>query len=124
MTKKYWVQINEIDPIIEEMVVLTVQGVTLRCFASYCPSVIEVGKTYQGEFEMVLPEDVCISTCETHQTRIEMLGDGFPCEIYGRLQGDSFESVIDFSDQGIHFDFPHFNGKFVKITAQRIDVSF
>ena len=124
MTKKYSALIVEIDPIIEEMVLLSVNGVTVRCFAGYCPSVIEIGETYSAEFEMMLPDEIDISKCESSETRVEMLDDGFSCEIHGRLEGDTFKSFVEFADQDIHFDFPHLNGQFVKIRAQRIDVSF
>ncbi|MEI4520078.1 MULTISPECIES: hypothetical protein [unclassified Pseudomonas] len=124
MTNKYSARIVEIDPIIEEMLLLSVNGVTVRCFAGHCPSVIEVGENYSAEFEMVLPDEIDISICESIETRVEMLDDGFSCEIHGRLEGDTFKSFVEFADQDIHFDFPHLNGQFVKITAHRIDVSF
>jgi hypothetical protein len=124
MTKKYLVQIIEIDPIIEELIVLNVQGMSIRCFAGYCPSVIEEGKNYEAEFEMVLPDKLNIIKTETEEPRIEMLDDGFSCEIYGYMDGECFRSLIEFSDQGIHFEYPYLNGHFVKITAERIDVSF
>ncbi|WP_277761334.1 hypothetical protein [Pseudomonas sp. A34-9] len=124
MTKKYLVQIIEIDPIIEELIVLNIQGVNIKCFAGYCPPVIEVGKNYEVEFEMVLPEELDIVKIENEEARIEMLDKGFSCDIYGYMEDDIFRSIIEFSDQDIHFDYPHLNGQFVKITAQRIDVLF
>jgi hypothetical protein len=124
MTKRYLVQIIEIDPIIEELIVLSVQGVIIRCFAGYCPSVIEEGKNYEVEFEMILPDELNIIKVEQEEARIEMLDDGFSCDIYGYMDGDFFRSLIEFSDQGIHFEYPHLNEQFVKITAERIDVSF
>ena len=124
MIKKYLVNIVEIDPMIEEMVLLSINGVTVRCFAGHCPSVIEVGETYSAEFEMVLPDEIDISKCDGSETRVEMLDNGFSCDIYGRLEGDTLKSFVEFADQDIHFDFPHLNGQFVKIRAQRIDVSF
>jgi hypothetical protein len=124
VTIKYIAKIIQIDSIIEELVLLNVQGLTIRCFAVYCPSQIEVGTSYEVEFEMVLPDDLRISKVNNEEPRIEMLDDGFSCEIYGYLNDDIFQSLVDFSDQGIHFEYPHLNGQFVKITAQRIDVSF
>ncbi|MDR9865965.1 hypothetical protein [Pseudomonas baetica] len=124
MTRKYFVDVISIDPDVEELVVLRTNGVTVRCFASYCPLVIEVGKTYEVELEMVLPDELVISKIENEEARVEMLGNGFSCEIYGRLKGDVFQSFVEFSDQDIHFEYPHFNEQFVKITAERIDVSF
>lgn len=65
------------------MLLLSVTGVTVRCFAGHCPSVIEVGETYSAEFEMVLPDEIDISKCENSETYVEMLDDGFSCEIQG-----------------------------------------
>lgn len=124
MINKYPVQIIEIDPIIEELVVLEVNGTILRCFVSHCPSAIEAGKTYEVEFDMVLPNELRISKIQNENLHVEMLENGFSCEIYGYLDGDTFKSVVEFPDQGIHFEYPHLNGHFVKITAERIDVSF
>ncbi|HWH85231.1 MAG TPA: hypothetical protein VNV36_00480 [Pseudomonas sp.] len=56
--------------------------------------------------------------------RLQTLDDGFSCEVHGRLEGDTFKSFVEFADQDIHFDFPQLNEQFVKITAERIDVSF
>ncbi|MFH0022793.1 hypothetical protein ACFZAC_14455 [Pseudomonas fluorescens] len=124
MTKKNPAHIVEIDPIIEEMLLLSVNGVTVRCFAGHYPSVIEVGETYSAEFEMVLPDEIDILKCDGSETRVEMLDDDFSCEIHGRLEGNTLKSFVEFADQDIHFDFPHLNGQYVKIRAQRIDVSF
>ncbi|MBP5959343.1 hypothetical protein ICA16_27060 [Pseudomonas anatoliensis] len=124
MTKKYLAHIIEIDPYVEDLIVLRVNDVTFRGFASYCPFVVDVGKTYEVELEMVLPEELAISKIENEEERIEMLGNGFSCEIHGRLEGDIFKSFVEFSDQGLHYDYPHLNEQFVKITAERIDVSF
>lgn len=124
MISKYPVQIIEIDPIIEELVVLEVNGTTLRCFVSHCPFVVEAGKTYEVEFDMVLPNELRISKIQNENRHVEMLEDGFSCEIYGYLNGDIFKSFVELPDQGIHFEYPHLNGHFVKIVAERIDVSF
>ncbi|MBK5530636.1 hypothetical protein JFT91_23375 [Pseudomonas sp. TH08] len=124
MTKKYSAHIIAIDPIIEESVLLSVQGLTVRCFVGFCPSIIEVGKTYGTEFEMVLPDELYISKMDNEERRVEMSGDGFSCNVCGYLAGETLQSFVDFSDQGIHFDYPHLNEQFVKITAERIDVSF
>jgi len=124
MNKKHFVQIIEIDPVIEELIVLSIQGVNIRCFAGYCPAFIEVGKNYEVELEMVLSKELHIAKIANEEARIEMLGNGFSCDIYGYIEDDIFRSIIEFSDQDVHFDYPHLNRQFVKITAQRIDVSF
>ncbi|TFA81918.1 MULTISPECIES: hypothetical protein [unclassified Pseudomonas] len=124
MTKTYKALVVEIDPYVEEAILLVVEGVAVRCFVSYSPSKIEVGKTYNVEFEMVLSDEECVSPAQFEKTQIKMLGSGFPCEIYGYLDGEVFRSFVDFTDQDIHYEFPRLNGQFVKINADRIDVSF
>jgi hypothetical protein len=50
MTKKYSALAMEIDEVVEEAVVLLVNGVMAQCFINFCPFKIEVGKTYEFEF--------------------------------------------------------------------------
>jgi hypothetical protein len=125
MTKRYEVIVLAVDPIIEEEVLLLVKGLEVKCFASYCPSKIEVGETYEVEFDLVLPDnDVVAAVEEPITTLIEMEDDGFSCALYGYLDGGEFRSFVDFSDQEMHYDYPQLNGRFVKIQVVRIDVSF
>ncbi|VVO97090.1 hypothetical protein [Pseudomonas fluorescens] len=124
MTKRYEAVVLAIGPV-EGEVLLLVKGLEIECFASYCPSKIEVGETYEVEFELVLPDnDVVAAAEEPLTTLIEMTNNGFSCALYGYLDGDVFRSFVDFSDQDIHYDLPHLNGRFVKIQVDRIDVSF
>ncbi|RON37172.1 hypothetical protein [Pseudomonas brassicacearum] len=125
MTKRYEAVVLAVGPVVEDEVLLLVNGLEIKCFASYCPSKIEVGETYEVEFELVLSDnDVVAVAAEPLTTLVEMNGDGFSCELYGFLDGSVFRSFVDFSDQEIHYDHPHLNGRFVKIQVDRIDVSF
>jgi hypothetical protein len=122
MTKRYETVVLAIGPV-EGGVLLLVKSLEIECFASYCPSTIEVGETYEVEFELVLPDnDVVAAAEEPLTTLIEMTNNGFSCALYGYLDGDVFRSFVDFSDQDIHYDLPHLNGRFVKIQVDRIDV--
>ncbi|PMW95884.1 hypothetical protein C1X59_26000 [Pseudomonas sp. FW215-R2] len=124
MTKTHKAMVVEIDQFVEDAILLVVEGVEVRCFANYSPSKIEVGKTYEAEFEMVLSGEDFVSATQCEKMQIKMLGSGFPCEVYGYLDGEVFRSFVDFMDQDIHYEYPHLNGQFVKINADRIDVSF
>ncbi|SDS03633.1 hypothetical protein SAMN04490191_0548 [Pseudomonas lini] len=42
----------------------------------------------------------------------------------GLLDGAVLRSFIDFDAQDIHYDYPFFNQKFIKINVIRIDVTF
>ncbi|MGV8888539.1 MAG: hypothetical protein ACOH2P_11030 [Pseudomonas sp.] len=125
MTNKYAAVLLAVDQIVEEEILLLVNGVKVKCFASHCPEKIEVGESYEVEFEIVLPDDDFIVAIEkTTGTPIEMTGDGFSCTLYGYLDGSIFRSFVDFTDQEIHYDFPELNEKFVKLKVERIDVAF
>lgn len=124
MTKKHEVLVVEIDEVVEEAVVLLVNGVIVKCFASYCPFKIEVGKQYEVEFDLVLPDHDFVVVAQEASAPVEMIGGGFPCVLYGYLDGSVFRSFVDFPDQEIHYEFPYLNEKYVKVTVGRIDVAF
>ena len=125
MTRRYVALVVSIDEIVEEEVVLLIENVEVKCFLNYCPSKIEVGEIYEVEFDLVLADtDVVAAVEEPITTLIEMKDDGFSCALYGYLDGGVFRSLVDFSDQDIHYDYPHLNGRFVKVKVNRIDVSF
>ena len=124
MTKKYEALVVEVDEVVEEAMVLLVEGMLVKCFASYCPFEVEVGKQYLVEFEMVLPEGSCVLAAKGCDRKVEMIGCGFSCVISGYLDGDVFRSFIDFMDQELHYEYPYLNEKYVEVTAERIDVSF
>ncbi|WP_244142249.1 hypothetical protein [Pseudomonas gozinkensis] len=124
ITKTHKVLVVGIDQFVEDAILLVIEGVEVRCFAINSPSKIEVGKIYEAEFEMVLPDEDAVSATQCEKMQIKMLGSGFPCEVFGYLDGEVFRSLVDFMDQDIHYEYPHLNGQFVKINADRIDVSF
>lgn len=125
MTKRDEAIVLAIGPVVEGELLLLVKGLEIKCFASYCPSKIEVGATYEVEFELVLSDnDVVTAAEEPLTTLIEMMGNGFSCALYGYLDGSVFRSFVYFSDQEIHYDHPDLNRRFVKIQVDRIDVSF
>ncbi|WP_085638249.1 MULTISPECIES: hypothetical protein [unclassified Pseudomonas] len=124
MSEKYRAVIIEIDPVVEEAVLIFVEGYTVRCFAGSCPIALEVGQTYDVELEMVLPDEGGVSAADCEKKKIEMKGSGFSCELSGRLDGAVFRSFVDFSDQDIHYEHPDLNGLCIKVSVERIDASF
>ena len=124
MTRKYNALVMEIDSVVEEAVVLLVNGVVVQCFIGYRPFKIEVGKTYEAEFELVFPDNISMEVSQDEQVGVEMEGDSFSCVIAGYLDGAILKSFIDFDSQDIHYDYPFFNQKFIKVNVIRIDVAF
>lgn len=45
---------------------------------------------------MVLPNELNITKAEHGESRIDMLDDGFSCDVYGYLEGDLVLSFIGF----------------------------
>ncbi|RON58914.1 hypothetical protein [Pseudomonas frederiksbergensis] len=125
MIDKYVVIVLAVSLIVEEEVVLLVNGVEVKCFTSCCPEKIQVGRSYEAAFEIALPNDDFITVAEKRpDSLIEVIGDGFSCFLYGYLDGSVFRSFVDFMDQEIHYDYPALNEEFVKVRVDRIDVSF
>jgi|RhiMetStandDraft_4_1073278.scaffolds.fasta_scaffold64464_2 hypothetical protein len=124
MTRKYVALVVSIDEVVEEEVVLLIGDVQAKCFVNYCSSKIEVGKQYEIELEMMLPDKGFVIAAEEKSRAIEMIGGGFSCVLSGYLNGSVFRSFVDFDDQGIHYDYPELNEQYVKIAVDRIDVSF
>jgi len=92
MTKRYEAVVLAVGPVVEEEVLLLVKGLEVKCFASYCPSKIEVRETYEVEFDLVLADtDVVAAVEEPITTLIEMKDDGFSCALYGCLDGGCFD---------------------------------
>ncbi|TWD46467.1 hypothetical protein [Pseudomonas sp. SJZ131] len=125
MNSKYAAVVLAVDPIVEEEVLLLVNGMKVKCFASYCPEKVEVGESYDVELDIVLADDNLIVAAEKRADRfVEIIGGGFPCFLYGYLDGSVFRSFVDFMGQEIHYDYPEFNEQFVKIRVDRINVYF
>lgn len=124
MTKKYDVVVVGIDKVVQEAVVLLVDGLIVKCFINYCPFKIEAGKTYEVEFELVFPDSISMEVSPDEHVGVEMEDDSFSCVLTGYLDGAILRSFIDFDGQDIHYDYPFFNQKFIKVNVVRIDVAF
>ena len=123
MNISYDAYVIAVDDIIEEEVVLLVEGNKIRAFASFCPEKIEIGKKYKAEFNLVIPDSELIEITLETVPRIEMLGQGLACTVYGYLSNATIRSIVDFPDQDIHYDYPDCNDNYIKIDVERVDVS-
>ncbi|KJZ33979.1 hypothetical protein [Pseudomonas fluorescens] len=124
MTKKYSALVMEIDEVVEEAVVLLVNGVIVQCFINFCPFKIGIGKTYEVDFELVLPDNISMEVSQDEYVGVEMGDDSFSCVLAGYLDGVVLRSFIGFDVQDIHYGYPFFNQKFIKLNVVRIDVAF
>ena len=123
MTNKNLATVIRKDDVVEELVVLLINNIHVRCFLSYCPHPIEVGADYEVELEIVLPDGEYAEEAEENRVGVKMIGEGFSCVLNGYLNDGTFSSFVDFHEQEIHFDYPNLNNKYIKVRADRIDVS-
>ncbi|MEJ6817493.1 hypothetical protein PseuLF5_10795 [Pseudomonas sp. LF-5] len=106
MSKAYNALFVEIDQFLEDAISLIVEGIRVRYFSSFSPSKIEVGKSCEVEFELLLPDEECVAATECENQQIEMQDGGFSSDVCGYLDGDLFQSFVDFTDQDIHYEYP------------------
>ncbi len=109
---------------IEEDVTLLIEGTTVKCFISYCPYELEVGKTYDVELTLNLSDNYEIERTETIQTLAEYTNRGYSYILYGDLRNDILMTFTSINVEGIHYDHPECNDHFIKLKVERIDASF
>lgn len=117
-------QVVALNEHIEEDATLLIDGTLINCFISYCPYVIEVGKSYYVELTLNLSDDYEIGRVESRELLAEKIGKGYAYLLYGDLCDDNFLSFTLFNDEGIHYDHPECNDHFIKLKVERIDASF
>jgi hypothetical protein len=107
----------------EEHVTLLINEHLIDCFTNSCPYEIEAGETYNIELTMNLSDSYQIKTTSCTDVLIEKIG-GYSYFLYGTLRSGVFETFTDLYDEDVHYDYPEFNGHFIKLEVDRIDVNF
>lgn len=108
----------------QEDITLLIEGTIINCFISYCPHQIEVGKLYDVELTINIPEDYVLERAEPSVMLAEKIGPGYSYILYGELCDDKLLTFTSLSNEGIHYDHPELNEHYVKLTVERIDASF
>lgn len=114
----------KINEHIDEEVTLLIDGTKVVCFANVCPYELEVGKTYDAELKLNLSEKYLISKSPHSEKLVERIGDGFAYNLYGELQNDEFHTFTTLYDEGVHYEHPALNNRFIRLQVDRIDVNF
>lgn len=109
---------------VKEDVTLLIDGTVINCFISYCLNEIEVGKSYDVELVLNIPDDYEIQKVEPHKTLVEKIGRGYSYFLYGELRNEIFYTFTSLNDEGVHYDHPDCNDHFIKLEIERIDVAF
>ena len=109
---------------VEEDVTLLIEGTVINCFISYCINEIEVGKSYDVELVLNIPDHYEIQKVEPRKTLAEKTGRGYSYFLYGELRNELFLSFTPLNGDGVHYDHPDCNDHFIKLEVERIDVAF
>ena len=118
------VRVLALNDQIQEDITLLIEGTIINCFISYCPYKIEVGKFYDVELTINIPEDYVLERAEPSSVLAEKIDPGYSYILYGELCDERLLTFTSLNDEGIHYDHPELNGSFVKLTVERIDASF
>lgn len=116
--------IKNIDEMIEEEVTVIIGGIELVCFAGVCPYEIEVGKEYLASISMFFFDEYCVEEVSFHKKEIKRINDSFQYNLFGKIDGGSIDCGLVFEDEFISFEYGYLDGLYVKMTVDRIDITF
>ncbi|QXH44773.1 hypothetical protein KSS93_18005 [Pseudomonas xanthosomatis] len=118
------IKILKLSPDDENEATLEIGGFPIRCFISHCPNVINEGEQHLVELTMYLEDDYKVVESPKRDPFIRNINNGFSVEIAGYLNSNTLRSITTLDDEGIHYDYPELNDKFVIIYADRLQVDF
>ena len=121
---KYEAFVKAIGLDIEEEIVIVVNGIELTGFISYCPYILEVGKTYQVSIDITILDDFKIRRIDEPVKVLQRIDQSFVYLIKGILKpGGVIESSIVIQDE-LFIDYAYLYNEFVETKADRIAISF
>lgn len=120
---RYEVIIEGYNPLIEEEIVVNVNGTRLKCFMPYGTDFfIEEGRKYYSEIEGILFDELIMNEICAPVQKIEIHESDFSHKIFGYLELDEgvIHSSIDvYLDMEYLCDYAYLDGKFVEIIIDR-----
>lgn len=125
---KYLVKVDSFDEIIEEEVVVNVNGQLLRCFISYLDDIcIEVGNEYYANIEYEIYNELMVEKVNEELKSIQCINESFSYDIVGKLNVDEckLESLIDIEiDEEDIYECGCYDNKYIKFRVDRFNIEF
>lgn len=125
---RYLVTIESFDAIIEEEVIVNINGQHLRCFMSCLgDESLEVGNKYYANIEYEIFNDLIVEEVKEPLKYIQCIDEGFNYNVIGKVSVDDskLESTIDIQlDEDDLYDFGPYNDKYVKLRVDRFNIEF
>lgn len=125
---KYLVTVESFNSLIEEEVIVNIDGQQIRCFMSYgSGSEIEIGNQYYADIEVEIFDDLDVKEVEKSVKEMQCINQTFACYITGKLNIDNskIESTIDiYLDEEDLYDYGCYDSKYVELKVDRFNIEF
>ncbi|GKU27834.1 hypothetical protein [Clostridium folliculivorans] len=125
---KYLVTVESFNSLIEEEVIVNIDGQQIRCFMPYgSESEIEIGNQYYADIEVEIFNDLDIKVVEESLKEMQCINQTFAYYITGKLNIDNskIESAIDiYLDGEDLYDYGCYDSKYIKLKVERFNIEF
>ncbi|MCD1260540.1 hypothetical protein B5M42_017195 [Paenibacillus athensensis] len=119
----YVAVLERVSQVIEEEVLININGITFTGFSTLCPYPVVEGKQYKVKLGLTILDDVIIKQLDQPHEKLIQIGEGFSYLIRGRVKDNTLESIVSFEDDFL-LDFAYLNGEFIELYVDRISVEF
>lgn len=123
----YQAKILELSDMIEEEVVVDINGLKFTGFASVMPYKVELNKTYPVELGLVILDEEEIIELDDLNEKKELIriGDSFKYTVFGKIYDDTIDVGHDIRIQDdIFHDLSYLKNKYIKIKVDRLAIYF
>lgn len=119
-------KVIKLSPVIEEEVILEVNGIQIEAFICMCPYTIEENKTYNIELNLVFLDDEKFDEISYEKYDMQKIdGDGYAYKLTGKVKDGSLDigGQIKIADE-MFAEYKYLDGTFIEIEVDRISVDF
>ena len=125
----YRVWVKEINPDIEEEILIQVNNIELICFVTNWNMNVKVGQFYDADIGVTVLDSLNIEKQADQITCFKQINGSFAYSICGKFDYNSHSIdagiVIEFDlDEVDLFDYSYLDGKYVSIKVDRISLGF
>ncbi len=121
----YQAKLLKLDNLIEEKVVMEINGLEIVGFTSICPYLIEPGKLYPINIGLTILDDPEIVQINESKYELKRIDETFGYFLYGKVYGD----VIDIGNNikiqdDIFNENSYLDGQFIRMKVDRLAIEF
>jgi hypothetical protein len=123
----YYAKVVELNPQIEEEVLLEIKEFRIFAFVNIYPFEINIGREYQIYLELTILDEISINKINYENKNIQQIDNTFSYCITGILDID--KATIDAGiileiDRDFLFDYGYLHGHYVQLVVDRMTVEF